>query len=77
MSLSPPRSRRPTLDRPVLVMGLDGWVDAGLSGGSAIAALLGGMRTEAVVTFDADKLVDHRARRPVQRIVDGVLESVT
>jgi proteasome assembly chaperone (PAC2) family protein len=64
-------------DRPVLVMGLEGWVDAGLSGGNAISALLGSMRTEPLYTFDADQLVDHRSRRPTQRIVDGVLESVT
>jgi proteasome assembly chaperone (PAC2) family protein len=65
------------LTRPVLVMGLEGWVDAGLSGGNAMAALLGSMRTETVVTFDSDPLVDHRSRRPTQRIVNGVLESVT
>lgn len=65
------------LHRPVLVMGLEGWVDAGLSGGNALAALLGSMRTQPIVTFDADQLVDHRSRRPTQRIVDGVLESVT
>ena len=66
-----------TPTRPVLVMGLDGWVDAGLSGGNAMSALLGSMRTETIVTFDADQLVDHRSRRPAQRIVNGVLESVT
>lgn len=65
------------LHRPVLVMGLEGWVDAGLSGGNALAALLGSMRTQPIVTFDSDQLVDHRSRRPTQRIVDGVLESVT
>jgi hypothetical protein len=64
-------------NRPILVMGLEGWVDAGLSGGNAISALLGSMRTEPLYTFDADQLVDHRSRRPTQRIVDGVLESVT
>lgn len=65
------------LQRPVLVMGLEGWVDAGLSGGNAISALLGSMRTETMFTFDSDQLVDLRSRRPVQRIVNGVLESVT
>jgi hypothetical protein len=35
------------------------------------------MRTETMFSFDADQLVDHRSRRPVQRIVNGVLESVT
>jgi proteasome assembly chaperone (PAC2) family protein len=66
----------PPLD-PVLVMGLEGWVDAGLSGGTALAALLGAMNTNPIVTFDSDVLVDHRSRRPTQRIVNGVLESVT
>lgn len=65
------------LHRPILVMGLEGWVDAGLSGGNAMSALLGSMRTQAIVTFDADLLVDQRSRRPMQRIVNGVLEGVT
>lgn len=65
------------LHRPILVLGLEGWVDAGLSGGNAMSALLGSMRTQPIITFDADRLVDHRSRRPMQRIVDGVLQSVT
>lgn len=65
------------LDRPVLVMGLEGWVDAGLAGGNATAAIVGASLTETVATFDSDLLVDHRSRRPTQRIVDGVLESLT
>ncbi len=65
------------LDRPVLVMGLEGWVDAGLAGANAMAALAGATRTETIATFDSDVLVDHRSRRPTQRIVDGVLESLT
>jgi hypothetical protein len=65
------------LHRPVLVMGLEGWVDAGLSGSNAVSAILGSTRTETMFTFDSDSLVDHRSRRPVQRIVNGVLESVT
>lgn len=57
-------------------MGLEGWVDAGLSGANAMAALVGSMRTEPIVTFDADALIDQRSRRPTQRIVNGVLEDV-
>lgn len=76
MTLSRRDSSDLPLGRPLLVMGLEGWVDAGLSGGNAISALLGSMETEAVVTFDADLLVDQRSRRPTQRIVDGVLESL-
>ena len=65
------------LDRPVLVMGLEGWVDAGLAGANAMAAIVGATRTETIATFDSDVLVDHRSRRPTQRIVDGVLDSLT
>ena len=67
----------PTLQSPVLVMGLEGWVDAGLGGAAAMASLLGAIETEVVATFDTDVLLDHRSRRPLQRIVDGVLESLT
>ena len=67
---------RPAVDAPVLVMAPDGWIDAGLGGGGAMAALLEAMDTELVATFDNDELLDHRARRPVARIVDGVYEDV-
>src|SRR5437016_6779029 len=62
----------PDVDDPVLVMSLDGWVDAGLGAATAGAALLTSIETEVVATFDVDDLLDHRARRPVVRIVDGV-----
>ena len=67
----------PNLQSPVLVMGLEGWVDAGLGGAAAMASLVGSIETEVVATFDTDLLLDHRSRRPVQRIVDGVLDSLT
>jgi proteasome assembly chaperone (PAC2) family protein len=63
---------RPTLDNPLLVVTLEGWIDAGLGAAAALAALLGSMPTELVASFDADDLLDHRARRPVMRIIDGV-----
>jgi proteasome assembly chaperone (PAC2) family protein len=63
-------SRQP--DRPVLVVSLEGWVDAGLGAASATGALLGSVPTEVLATFDGDDLIDQRARRPVLRIVDGV-----
>jgi predicted ATP-grasp superfamily ATP-dependent carboligase len=62
----------PDLDAPVLVMAPEGWIDAGLGGLGAVNALLAVMDTEVVATFDADRLLDHRARRPVSHIVDGV-----
>lgn len=68
---------RPTLASPVLVMAPDGWIDAGLGGAGAMAALLAGIETEVVATFDIEVFLDLRARRPVARIVDGVLQDVT
>ncbi len=62
----------PEVERPVLVMAMEGWVDAGLAAASATANLIGGMPNELVATFDADELIDFRARRPTLRIVNGV-----
>ncbi|HET9692243.1 MAG TPA: PAC2 family protein [Acidimicrobiales bacterium] len=66
----------PTLDDPVLVVALEGWIDAGLAAGTAMTALLEQVPHELVATFDADELIDHRARRPILRIVNGVHEGL-
>lgn len=68
--------RWPTLERPILVVALEGWVDAGMAGSTASTALLGAMPHELLASFDADELIDHRARRPVLRIVDGVAKEL-
>jgi proteasome assembly chaperone (PAC2) family protein len=62
----------PVLRDPVLVVSLEGWVDAGLGATTAIAALLGRAPTETIVTFNGEHFLDQRARRPVARIVNGV-----
>jgi proteasome assembly chaperone (PAC2) family protein len=62
----------PTLERPVLVVAMEGWIDAGGATGTAIASLLAAMPTELLATFDDDALIDFRARRPTLRIVNGV-----
>src|SRR5256885_2950234 len=62
---------------PVLLVCLEGWVDAGLGGAAAMAALLGQASSEPVATFDGDELIDRRARRPVLRITDGVHQGLT
>ncbi|GIG27919.1 proteasome assembly chaperone family protein [Cellulomonas marina] len=49
---------------PVLVHVLKGFVDAGQAGGTAAAHLTTTLRTQRLVTFDADQLVDYRSRRP-------------
>jgi predicted ATP-grasp superfamily ATP-dependent carboligase len=62
----------PNLERPVLVVAMEGWVDAGLAASTATANLLAAMPNNLVATFDADELIDFRARRPTLRIVNGV-----
>ncbi len=68
---------RPDLESPVLVLALDGWVDAGLGAQTARTALVETLDTVTVATFDADDLLDHRARRPVLHLVDGLLTGLT
>lgn len=68
---------RPELDGPVLIMAPEGWIDAGLGGASALGTLLSSIDTEVVATFDIDELLDHRARRPMARIVDGVYDDLS
>lgn len=58
--------------RPVLVVAMDGWVDAGLGASRALSHLLDAGPTEVLATFDSDRLIDSRARRPTITITDGV-----
>jgi hypothetical protein len=61
----------PSLDRPVMVSALAGWVDAAAAGTSAAAKLI--IESEVVATFDSDLLFDYRSQRPILDIVDGVM----
>lgn len=63
---------RPSLDEPVALMVLEGWIDAGQAASTAVQTLLAGLDTYPIATFDADELLDHRARRPMMHLVDGV-----
>ncbi|HET7702027.1 MAG TPA: PAC2 family protein [Candidatus Limnocylindrales bacterium] len=63
------------LRHPALIVALDGWVDAG-SAATTAAALIAG-DAPAIVTFDADRLFDYRARRPTLDIEDGRLAELT
>jgi hypothetical protein len=57
----------PVLDEPVLLVALDGFVDAGNAARLACAALLGDADPTVVARFDVDQLVDYRSRRPPLR----------
>lgn len=65
------------LSHPVLVVALEGWVDAGMGASAAIAELLTSSPTSVVATFDTELLIDQRARRPIARIDDGVTTELT
>jgi len=64
--------RTAALSVPVLVVALEGWVDAGLGAAAAVTALMTDPPSDPLVTFDADRFLDQRARRPIARIVDGI-----
>ncbi len=65
------------LSRPIMVVGLEGWVDAGLGASAAIAELLDSSPTTLVASFDTELLIDQRARRPIARLEDGVTTELT
>ena len=67
----------PVLNEPVLVIGLEGWIDAGLGASTAMSTLLSTIPTEVLATFDTEYFIDQRARRPVVRIIDGVTTELT
>ena len=68
---------QPDLDEPVLVIALEGWIDAGLSASGAAAALGDALETITVARFSTDDLIDYRARRPIVHLTDGVLRGMT
>ncbi|MFZ1063283.1 MAG: PAC2 family protein [Acidimicrobiales bacterium] len=67
----------PELNEPVLVVSLEGWIDAGLGASTAISTLLNTINTEVLATFDTEYFIDQRARRPLARIVDGITTELT
>lgn len=62
------------LQRPVLIVALDGWVNAGEAGTEAVKTLAAD--AEEIAVFDSDALFDYRANRPTIDFVEGVMSSV-
>nr|WP_221308409.1 PAC2 family protein [Nocardiopsis mwathae] len=50
---------------------LDGFVDAGSTGKQAVSALFDAYSAEVVATFDIDRLLDYRSRRPQMTFVEN------
>jgi hypothetical protein len=71
MSLVTWHTERPALRRPVLVVALDGFVDAGSVASTAGMFLRHRWQSEVVATFDRDTLLDYRARRPTVVVDNG------
>ncbi len=65
----------PTLDRPVLVQALTGFVDAGGAARLAREHLLATRDSQPIATFDIDQLLDYRSRRPAMLFVEDHWES--
>jgi len=68
---------RPDLESPVLVLALEGWIDAGGAAAMAATAVLDTAETTTLVRFDADELLDHRSRRPIVHIDGGLNTGLT
>ena len=62
---------------PVLVVALDGFLDAGNAGRLAVDHLLGMESGRVVASFEIDAFYDYRARRPPLRFVEDHYEGYT
>ncbi len=67
----------PPLSSPVMILALEGWIDAGMAANGAMTAIVEGIDTEPLASFDTDVLLDHRARRPMMSLVEGHVEQLT
>jgi hypothetical protein len=61
----------------VMLVCLDGFVDAGNAGSQLSESLFERFTAEQVVTFDVDRLVDYRRRRPQMTFVENVWTDYT
>ena len=68
---------QPDLDDPVLVLAVEGWIDAGLAAATAAEVLSDELDTITVARFSTDELLDYRARRPIAHLENGVLRGLT
>ena len=63
---------RPTLDAPALLVMLEGWIDAGGAAQATMQQIEDRSGARTIATFDTDRFIDYRARRPVMELRDGV-----
>jgi predicted ATP-grasp superfamily ATP-dependent carboligase len=65
----------PDLAKPVMLHSLDGFIDAGAPGGLITEHLLSTLEHHSLATFNVDRLIDYRSRRPVMTFVKDHWES--
>lgn len=61
----------PRLESPILIVMLQGWIDAAGAANDAMAAIESQIDPLPLATFDPDVFMDYRARRPTMEIRDG------
>jgi hypothetical protein len=67
----------PTLDRPLMVVALSGWVDAGVAGEGAVTVLLEQLLDEdPFATLDLTDLLDLQQTRPTAHFAEGGLRVI-
>ena len=63
---------QPELRDPVLVVMLQGWIDASGAALAAMTALESETTARTIARFDRDTFIDYRARRPIMELREGV-----
>ena len=58
----------PQLESPLMVVMLQGWIDASSAAATAMEALVSETGATQLLEFDADTFVDYRARRPMMEL---------
>lgn len=66
----------PVLRQPVLIVSLEGFVDAGAVASTASMFLRHRWQSELLVRFDRDALIDYRARRPTAVVDNGEVRRI-
>lgn len=62
----------PSLEAPVMVVMLTGWIDASGAAAAAMTTVQDEWAARPLATFDGDTFIDYRARRPTMELREGV-----
>lgn len=62
----------PDIHEPILIVQLEGWIDAAESARIAADVVDHECETTPIVRFDDDTYIDYRARRPILQLRDGL-----